>query len=292
MKAIRGGWGDRLFQVLNVVILGMLGVITCFPFLYVLMVSFASPAEFAQNRWMLWPKHWSLDSYQYLLSTKAFARSMGNSAFLATVGTALSLIVTSALAYPLSRRRMRGRKKVLMLVLITILFGPGMIPNYMLVRQLGLLDSIWSLIIPSLANGWSVLLMKSFFESIPADLDESAAIDGGNEIRIWFSIILPLSLPALAAFGLFYAVGYWNQFFQALLYLNDSNKWPIQVLLQNMLLSANEAALDASDVSAQPPPTEMLKMAAVIVATVPILLVYPFLQKHFAKGAMIGSVKG
>ncbi|MDD9269387.1 carbohydrate ABC transporter permease [Paenibacillus sp. MAHUQ-63] len=272
--------------------LGAMALVTCFPFYYVLIVSLSEPSEFLQRRWMLFPNHWSLDSYYYLLSAKAFVRSVSNSAFLAVVGTALSLVVTSMLAYALSRRRMRGRRKVLVLVLITILFSPGIIPAYMLVRQIGLINSIWSLIIPALANGWSVLLMKAFFEQIPAELDESASIDGSNELRTWFTIILPLSMPALAAFGLFYAVGYWNQFFSALIYLNDPSKWPIQVLLQNMLISASNTDLEAFDVSTQPPPSEMLKMAAVMVATVPILIVYPFLQKHFAKGAMIGSIKG
>ncbi|MFC4969930.1 carbohydrate ABC transporter permease [Paenibacillus sp. GCM10023248] len=289
---MKAGWGDRTLQILNAMALGAMALVTCFPFYYVLIVSLSEPSEFLQRRWMLFPNHWSLDSYYYLLSAKAFVRSVSNSAFLAVVGTALSLVVTSMLAYALSRRRMRGRRKVLVLVLITILFSPGIIPAYMLVRQIGLINSIWSLIIPALANGWSVLLMKAFFEQIPAELDESASIDGSNELRTWFTIILPLSMPALAAFGLFYAVGYWNQFFSALIYLNDPSKWPIQVLLQNMLISASNTDLEAFDVSTQPPPSEMLKMAAVMVATVPILIVYPFLQKHFAKGAMIGSIKG
>lgn len=292
MRRIKAGWGDRTLQILNAMALGAMALVTCFPFYYVLIVSLSEPSEFLQRRWMLFPNHWSLDSYYYLLSAKAFVRSVSNSAFLAVVGTALSLVVTSMLAYALSRRRMRGRRKVLVLVLITILFSPGIIPAYMLVRQIGLINSIWSLIIPALANGWSVLLMKAFFEQIPAELDESASIDGSNELRTWFTIILPLSMPALAAFGLFYAVGYWNQFFSALIYLNDPSKWPIQVLLQNMLISASNTDLEAFDVSTQPPPSEMLKMAAVMVATVPILIVYPFLQKHFAKGAMIGSIKG
>ncbi|WP_407945782.1 carbohydrate ABC transporter permease [Paenibacillus puerhi] len=283
---------DRLFQGFNVAMLGLLALVTCFPFYYVLIVSLTDPAEFLQKKWVLFPDQWSVESYRYLLSAKAFVRSVGNSAFLASVGTACSLVVTSALAYALSRRRMRGRRVILLLVLLTILFSPGIIPAYMLVRQLGLINSIWSLIIPALANGWSVLLMKAFFDSIPAELDESASMDGSNELRTWISIILPLSLPALAAFGLFYAVGYWNQFFSALIYLNDSVKWPIQVLLQNMLISASNTDLEAFDVSTQPPPSEMLKMAAVMVATVPIVIVYPFLQKHFAKGAMVGSVKG
>ncbi|MDR6880993.1 putative aldouronate transport system permease protein [Bacillus sp. 3255] len=292
MRRIKAGWGDRTLQILNAMALGAMALVTCFPFYYVLIVSLSEPSEFLQRRWMLFPNHWSLDSYYYLLSAKAFVRSVSNSAFLAVVGTALSLVVTSMLAYALSRRRMRGRRKVLVLVLITILFSPGIIPAYMLVRQIGLINSIWSLIIPALANGWSVLLMKAFFEQIPAELDESASIDGSNELRTWFTIILPLSMPALAAFGLFYAVVYWNQFFSALIYLNDPSKWPIQVLLQNMLISASNTDLEAFDVSTQPPPSEMLKMAAVMVATVPILIVYPFLQKHFAKGAMIGSIKG
>jgi len=286
------GIADRLFQGFNVAVLGLLALITCFPFYYVLVVSLTDPAEFLQKRWVLFPDNWSLAAYQYLLSTKAFMRSVGNSAYLATVGTACSLIVTSSLAYALSRRRMRGRRLVMLLVLLTILFSPGIIPAYMLVRHLGLIDSSWALILPGLANGWSVLLMKAFFDSIPAELDESAAMDGSNDIRTFASIILPLSLPALAAFGLFYAVGYWNQFFSALIYLNDSAKWPIQVLLRNMLIGATNTDLEAYDVSTQPPPSEMLKMAAVMIATIPVILVYPFLQKHFAKGAMVGSVKG
>lgn len=286
------GIADRLFQGFNVAVLGLLALVTCFPFYYVLVVSLTDPAEFLQKRWVLFPDNWSLAAYQYLLSTKAFMRSVGNSAYLATVGTACSLIVTSALAYALSRRRMRGRRLIMLLVLLTILFSPGIIPSYMLVRHLGLIDSTWALILPGLANGWSVLLMKAFFDSIPAELDESAAMDGSNDIRTFASIILPLSLPALAAFGLFYAVGYWNQFFSALIYLNDSAKWPIQVLLRNMLIGATNTDLEAYDVSTQPPPSEMLKMAAVMIATIPVILVYPFLQKHFAKGAMVGSVKG
>ncbi|MNI37154.1 L-arabinose transport system permease protein AraQ [compost metagenome] len=207
------------------------------------------------------------------------------------MGTACSLVVTAALAYTLSRKRLRGRQIILLLILITILFSPGIIPNYMLVRELHLINNLWSLILPALASGWNVILMKNFFDSIPAELEESASIDGCNDLSIFVRIILPLSLPSLAAFGLFYAVGYWNQFFNALIYINDASKWPLQVLLQNILLNANNADLRADAVTVAPP-TETLKMAAVVVATVPILLVYPFLQKHFAKGAMVGSVKG
>ncbi|MCZ8514700.1 carbohydrate ABC transporter permease [Paenibacillus filicis] len=283
--------GDRIFNVVNLLLLGLIAVVTFFPLYYVFAVSFTDPTEYLRKSFVLFPQTWSLASYKYLLSTPAFARSLGVSAYLAVVGTACSLVVTAALAYVLSRKRLRGRQAILLLILITILFSPGIIPNYILIRQLHLINSLWSLILPALASGWNVILMKGFFDSIPAELEESAAMDGCNDLSIWFRIILPLSLPSLAAFGLFYAVGYWNQFFNALIYINDASKWPIQVMLQNMLLNANNSDLMA-DASAVAPPTETLKMAAVIVATVPILLVYPFLQKHFAKGAMVGSVKG
>lgn len=284
-------WGNRLFQLVNGLILGLLAAAAFFPFYYVLVISFADPAEYLQNKLMLFPKHWSVESYRYLLSTKAFVRSVGNSAFLAVVGTICSLLVSSSFAYTLSQRRMGGRRVLMVMVLLTILFSPGIIPHYLLVRELGLIGSLWALIIPGLSSGWNVLLMKSFFDGLPQELGEAAAMDGCGELRTWAQIILPLSLPALAAFGLFFAVGYWNQFFSALLYLNDSAKWPIQVLLRSMLVNATSTELEA-DHLATPPPSEMLKMAAVIISTAPILMVYPFLQKHFAKGAMVGSVKG
>lgn len=217
------------------------------------------------------------------------------SGFLATVGTACSLIVTAALAYTLSRKRMLARRLIMLLVLFTTLFNPGLIPPYLLVRDLHLINSLWSLIIPVLTSGWYILLMKGFFDSIPDSLEEAALIDGCNDIGVWFKIILPLSLPAMAAFGLFYAVGYWNTFFSAVLYMSDASKWPLQVLLQNMLIDSSTAAGGAAAqemMNEQTIPPETLKMAAVVIATVPILLVYPFLQKHFAKGVMVGSVKG
>ncbi|MFH5181903.1 carbohydrate ABC transporter permease [Paenibacillus sp. TAB 01] len=285
------GLGNRLFNVFNIALLGLVGIVTFFPLYYVFVVSFTDPTEYLRKSFVLFPETWSLESYKFLMATGAFPRSIGVSVYITLVGTALSLVVTASLAYSLSRKRLRGRQIALLGILLTILFNPGMIPNYMLIRELKLIDSLWSLILPALASGWNVILMKGFFDSIPAELEESASMDGCNDLSTFFRIILPLSLPSLAAFGLFYAVAYWNQFFNALIYINDATKWPLQVMLQNILLNANNADLrmDATTVA---PPTETLKMAAVIVATVPILLVYPFLQKHFAKGAMVGSVKG
>lgn len=285
---------DRLFNATNLFFLTVIGLVTLFPLYYVLVVSFSDPAEFIRNKATLFPKKWSLDSYRYLLSTNSFTRAIGNSAFLATVGTMLSLFVTSCLSYALSRRRLQGRRVMMLLILLTTLFNPGIIPPYLLIRDLHLINSTWSLILPVLTSGWYVLLMKGFFDSIPSSLEEAARIDGCNDIGVWWRIILPLSLPSLAAFGLFYAVAYWNTFFTALLYINDFNKQPLQVLLQNILIDSSTASggTAAVEITAeQQIPSETLKMAAVVIATVPILMVYPFLQKHFAKGAMVGSVK-
>jgi putative aldouronate transport system permease protein len=287
-------YSDRIFNTVNATLLAFVSIVTFFPLYYVFVVSFTDPSEYIKGGVILWPAEWSLASYKYLFTTNAFTKAMLNSTFLATVGTALSLLVTSGLSYALSRRRLQGRRIMMLMILLTTLFNPGIIPPYLLVRDLGLINSTWSLILPVLTSGWYVLLMKGFFDSIPASLEEAARIDGCNDVSVWVRIILPLSLPSLAAFGLFYAVAYWNTFFTALLYINDFEKQPLQVLLQNMLIDSSTASGGSAAqemMSEERIPPETLKMAAVVVATVPILLVYPLLQKHFAKGAMVGSVK-
>ncbi|MCY9661592.1 carbohydrate ABC transporter permease [Paenibacillus chondroitinus] len=284
-----------LFPIVNYTVLALIGLVTLFPLYYVVVVSFMDPSEYLKGGLRLFPSTWSLASYKYLLSTKSFLNASMISGFLAIVGTFCSLVITAALSYALSRRRMPARRAMLLLILLTTLFNPGMIPPYLLIRDLHLINSIWALIIPVLTSGWYVILMKGFFDSIPDSLEEAAQMDGCNDIGIWFRIILPLSLPSLAAFGLFYAVSYWNTFFSAVLYMTDASKWPLQVLLQNMLIDSSTAAGGGAAqelMNEQSIPPETLKMAAVVIATVPILFVYPFLQKHFAKGVMVGSIKG
>jgi putative aldouronate transport system permease protein len=292
---MKPGLKEQWFHIGNISLLFLLSVVTIFPIYYVFVVSFTEPTEYLTRGIVLFPESWSLLSYRYLFSNHAFLNAISVSGFLATAGTVLSLIVTSAGAYALSRKRLPLRRWMLLLILLTTLFSPGIIPPYLLVRDLGLINSIWSLILPVLTSGWYVFLMKGFFDSIPESLEEAATIDGCSDLGIWFRIILPLSMPAMAAFGLFYAVAYWNTFFHAVLYINTPSKWPLQVLLQNMLIEASSSASGemAAEIAAeQRIPPETLKMAAVVIATVPILMVYPFLQKHFAKGSMIGSVKG
>jgi putative aldouronate transport system permease protein len=293
---MRESLGDRIFGMANVLLLVVVGIVTLFPLYYVFVVSFTEPSEYVEKYgFVLFPSKWSVGAYEYLLSTSAFIRATGVSAFLATVGTILSLIVTSAFAFGLSRKRLRGRKAMMIMVMFTILFNPGIIPTYLLVRDLGLINSVWALIVPVLTSGWYVILMKSFFDSIPVELEEAAMIDGCNDLSIFFRIILPLSVASLAAFGLFYAVAYWNTFFSAVLYINDFTKVPLQIVLRNMLIDSDTSvggAVAVEMASDKQLPTQTIKMAAVVVSTVPILMVYPFLQKHFTKGVMLGSVKG
>ncbi|MGG1514442.1 carbohydrate ABC transporter permease [Paenibacillus oryzisoli] len=289
---MRESLGEKIFSRVNIVLLALIGIFSLFPFYYVVIISFASPDEFLKNSFILYPKTWSLDAYRYILSTNTFVKAAGVSTYLAVVGTLLSLIVSAAFGYMLSRKRLFGRKVLMMALMITILFNPGIIPNYLVVKQLHLMNTLWSIILPGLLSGWNALLLKTFFDGIPDSLEESAYIDGANDLKIFFRIILPLSLPALAAFGLFFAVGYWNTFFNAILYLSDPDKRPLQVLLQGMLVQSNTGIGEAAGAGEQVVPPETIKMTAVVIATIPILVVYPFLQKHFAKGVMLGSVKG
>ncbi|WP_199614146.1 carbohydrate ABC transporter permease [Paenibacillus alkalitolerans] len=293
---MKASFGSRLFDVVNIVVLAVIGLLTLFPLYYVFVVSFTESHEYLQkNGFVLFPERWNVGAYKYLLTTPAFKNATAVSTFLATVGTGLSLFFTAAMAFGMSRKRLRGRRIIMLMVLITILFNPGIIPNYLVVREIGLINSVWSLIIPVLISGWNVILMKSFFDSIPVELEEAALIDGCNDWGTFFRIVLPLSAPALAAFGLFYAVGYWNTFFNAVLFINDFDKVPLQIVLRNMLIDSETStggSTAAEMISEQQIPTQTIKMAAVVIATLPILAVYPFLQKHFTKGVMLGSIKG
>jgi putative aldouronate transport system permease protein len=198
------------------------------------------------------------------------------------------------MAYPLAKKDLLGRRLLLFMVTFTMLFGGGMIPTYFVVKALGLIDSYAALILPVAISAFNLIVMKNFFQSIPEELEEAARIDGCHDVGILFRIALPLSAPALAAFGLFYAVEHWNNYFSAVLYLNDGAKWPVQVILRQIVILATDSSLsgDPSALDGMTVIEQSVKMAVIVVATVPILLVYPFLQKHFTKGVMLGSVKG
>nr|WP_211184405.1 carbohydrate ABC transporter permease [Paenibacillus lemnae] len=280
-----------MFDIINHSILFIVAILCVMPFIYVLAVSFASPAEVAKGGLILWPKEWSLVSYQYIFSSDTLPRSLLVSIYITVVGTFINLAFTSLMAYPLSKPHLRGRNPILLGVLITMLFSGGMIPTYFVVNALNMTNTLWSLMIPSAISAFNLIVLKNFFQQIPDGLEDSAKIDGCNDMGVLIRIVLPLSLPAMATFGLFYAVAHWNTFFNAILYINDNDKWPIQVLLREIVILAQSRVGDSSfdEMDVQP---LTIRMAVIVFATVPILLVYPFLQKHFAKGVMLGSVKG
>jgi multiple sugar transport system permease protein/putative aldouronate transport system permease protein len=243
---------------------------------------------------VLWPDAFNLDAYKSIFNGGVVQRALLVSIVIAAGGTLISLAGSTMLAYSLSRPGSFGQRPILMIVLFSILFSPGLIPNYLVVKQFGLLDSLFALILPTAISGFNVIVLRSFFMGIPDSVLDSARIDGAGDFRIFWSIVLPLSRAVLAVVGLFYAVGYWNAFFNAMLYISDTAKWPLQLVLRTYVI--NNTELSSGDLGGaaadQLPPQESIQMAILVVSLVPILIVYPFLQRHFAKGMLTGAVKG
>ena len=280
----------RVFDVFNVVLLTAVGIVALIPFVYVIAGSFATELELATRSFFVWPETFSLRAYESILTSPTFLRAMITTIVVTAVGTALQLFLTASMAYPLSKSNLPGRRTLLSLIVFTMVFSGGMIPTFLVVKDLGLLDTYWALILPLAINPFSLIIIKNFFEQLPAELEESAKIDGTNEIQALWNIILPLSKPVLATFALFYAVGIWNDFMSPLLYLNDNSMWTLQMFLRQVTVATDLSMIEADP--NQMPPAQGIKFAVIVVATLPILLFYPFLQKHFAKGMLIGSVKG
>ncbi|UNK18845.1 carbohydrate ABC transporter permease [Paenibacillus sp. N3/727] len=284
---------NRVFDTSNIIILLLIALVMLLPFVYVLSVSVSSYSEYMSSDFYLIPKTIDFSAYEFIFASDSFIRSIFVTIFITVLGTFVNLVLTSTLAYSLSYK-VFGQRVVLFMVLFTMMFSAGMIPTYLVVKETGLLNSIWSLILPVAITPFNLIVMRQFFMNIPGELCEAAKIDGSNDLQTFIRIILPLSKPSLAAFGLFYAVYHWNNYFSAILYLNDPALWPIQVILRQIVV-VNEALSTLGNgqiLLENAPPAETIQMAAIIVATVPILIVYPFLQKHFAKGVMLGSVKG
>ncbi|MFS0723763.1 carbohydrate ABC transporter permease [Paenibacillus sp. 1P07SE] len=289
----RRSFGEKGFDVMNSVILGCIAMLMIFPFIYIIALSFSDEKTIAQGGLILFPKGWSLEAYRYIFSTDTLLRSLYNSILITVGGTIVNLAMTSLMAYPLAKTYLLGRRGLLMLVIFTILFSGGLIPTFLVVKWTGLLDSLWSVIIPTSISAFYLIILKNFFQQIPDGLEESAKIDGANDMVILLRIVLPLSLPAMATFALFYAVNHWNMYFHAIMYINDHSKWPIQVLLRQIVILSQSSVGDSSSLADETVlPPQSIKMAVIVFATVPIMLVYPFLQKHFAKGVLLGSVKG
>jgi putative aldouronate transport system permease protein len=283
-----------LFDSFNYAFLGIFALCTILPFIYIIAGSFATDAELTERAFFLIPETFSLAGYKFIFSTGTLFKSIGVTIYITVLGTLVNLFFTVTMAYPLARRNLWGRNTVLNMVVFSMLFSGGMIPTYLVVKSLGLLDSFWALMLPGAISAFNMIVVKNFFQELPPGLEESAKIDGCTEIGVLWRIVLPLSKPVLATFGLFYAVGHWNNFFSALLYINDPTKWPLQVMLRQIVLLSQGTLGDMSqlDPNFVLPPDQTVKMAVIVVGTLPILMVYPFLQKHFAKGVLIGSIKG
>lgn len=265
-----------------------------YPFWHVIMMSLSSVEATAKGGVFLWPKGFNLETYAKVFNDPSIWSGYFTTILVTLSGTFFGTLFTATTAYPLSKKYLPFSKTMLLLVLFTMLFSGGMIPGYLLMKNLGLIDNRLSLILPGLVSAYNVIIMKSFFQSLPESLEESAKIDGATEVTVFWKIILPLSKATIATIALFTAVGYWNDYFSTVLYINTKERWALQAVLRYMLTNTNQAMQSAgvSVAAATNVTAATIKSASVVVATVPILCVYPFVQKYFVKGVMIGGVKG
>ncbi|KWX71288.1 carbohydrate ABC transporter permease [Paenibacillus jilunlii] len=283
--------GSKLFTIVNTTLLALIALICLLPFVNVFASSFASTQEVVEKKFILFPTTFSLDAYRYILSTPTIFRGLGISIGVTLAGTAVSMILTALMAYGLSRKYLAGRDIINFIVVFSMLFSGGMIPTFLVVKAFGLIDSYWSLVFPVAINAFNLIIMRNFFQALPEGLEESAKIDGSNDFGVFLKIMLPLALPSIATLSLFYGVAYWNTYMTAILYITDSTKWPIQVLLRQIVIVSSGMQAEGTSVDVIPP-AQTIKMAVIVVATVPMLIAYPFVQKHFTKGALLGAVKG
>ena len=290
---------EKIFRIFNIIILLLFALVILIPLWSVTMNSFVTEAEISRRGvFILIPEKWDLSAYKILLGSRSnIYNAYKNTLFITIVGTACNLLLTIPLAYGLSKKNLKGRLPIIAMIFFTMLFNGGLVPKFLLVKHIGLLNSLWALIVPTLIVTWNMFIMRNFFYAIPQGLEEAAFIDGANQLQILIKVVLPLSTPAIATIGLFYAVGHWNSWFPAILYITDTSKLPMQNILRNIVASLSANSLQDADAAVYDsigvrPPSQAIKSATIIVSTVPILLVYPFIQKYFVKGVMMGSIKG
>ena len=293
MKVKRSA-GEKIFDFLNIVIMLFMIMITLYPFLYVIFGSVSTPFGFASHTGVLWkPQGFQLEAYKVVLQNDDIITGYINTIINVVIGTGFNILLTTLTAYVVSRKDFMFKGFLMKMMMVTMFFNGGMIPTYLMMQQLGIMGKRASIILPGLISVTNVIIMRTSFQEIPDALEESAHIDGANEFVILFMIILPLSLPVIAVMVLFYGVGHWNNWFNAMLYLRDRNLFPLQLILREILVysSTDDMMISLGSFKGQDM-SEIIKYATIVVSTIPILCVYPFLQKHFVKGVMIGAVKG
>ncbi|MED5019993.1 carbohydrate ABC transporter permease [Paenibacillus chibensis] len=282
-----------LFTVINTLIMLLIAAVMLYPFVYMLAVSLSGDVYVMKGQVTLWPKGFNLRMYELVLGDPQIWTSYRNTILYTVLGTAIAMLITAMGAYALSRKDMMFHKGFTLLIVFTMFFGGGMIPTFLVVRSLGLVDTIWGMVLPGAVSTWNLILMRTFFSGIPKELEESGRMDGLNDIGIFFRIIVPLSKPVFATISLFYAVGIWNNFLYPLLYLRSQELFPLQVLLRNLVLAGSVSSGQVTQIGGDNLVVEdSLKYATIMVSTLPILILYPFVQKYFVKGSMIGAVKG
>lgn len=294
MIRYRKSWSGILFDVFNHSFLVLLCITMLYPFYYALVASISEPSLVLRSRGLLfWPKGINFGAYRQVLQNPIIGKAYLNTIFYVTAGTSINIVLTAFGAYALSRKHLWGREFIMMVIVFTMFFSGGLIPQFLLVKRLGMIDTRWALLLPTAINTYNLIIMRTGFSSIPDSLEESAKIDGANDFTILFRIYIPIALPTLAVMILFYAVGHWNAWFWAMVYLRNRALYPLQLILREILISADVSSM-LTDIAMvdQIPLSFIIKYAAIIITMAPITILYPFLQKYFIKGIMIGSLKG
>lgn len=285
---------DKIFDAIVNALSALILVIVLYPLLFIVSASFSNPALVLNGEVLLWPKEITLEAYRNVFQNEQIWNGYMNSILYAAIGTTINLAMTTLAAYPLSRPDLPGRGVFMFVITLTMFFGGGLIPTYLLVKSLGMVNTMWALIVPGAIATYNLIVMRTYFQSsIPWELQEAALIDGCSNGRLLTHIILPLSKPILAVMVLFYAVGHWNSYFSALIYLNNKDLYPLQLVLREVLMVSQADAVDSNvGLESKVLLAESIKYVVIIVSSLPVLLMYPFVQKHFVKGVMIGSIKG
>ncbi|BFT70197.1 carbohydrate ABC transporter permease [Paenibacillus sp. P36] len=294
-RRIRESTGDRLFLTGVYLFLGIALIVVLYPLVFIVSSSLSSPLAVSSGRVWLWPVDLTFVGYKVVLSNPQVLQGYGNSLFYAFFGTLISVTLTIVLAYPLSRRTFFGRSALMMFITFTMLFSGGLIPTYLVVKQLGLLDTRWALLIPQAIWVWQIIIARTFFQSsIPDELAEASEMDGCSDFRFLWSVVLPLSKPIIAVLILMYAIGQWNAYFDALIYLKTQSLYPLQLILRGILIlnSAASGNIDAAEQLRRQQFADLTKYSLIVIASLPVLVIYPFVQRYFVKGMLIGSVKG
>ncbi|WP_409342084.1 carbohydrate ABC transporter permease [Paenibacillus sp. MBLB4367] len=285
---------DRLADTVIYAVLALFALVTLFPLYYVFIMSVTPYTEVLRNGgFIVLPGKMTFEAYRSIFGSSVIPQALKITVTVTLLGTFCNLAVTTLLAYPLSKRAVPGRNAILLGIVFTMLFSGGLIPLYLIVRATGLTNTIWALIVPGLVSTFNMLIMKTYFEGLPSEVEEAAKVDGCGDVSTLYRIVLPLSMPIMATIGLFYGVGHWNAYFGGIMYLTNKSLYPIQVVLRNMIQTpsvSQELMVSVSELQQLPP--ETVKMATVVVAILPVLAIYPFLQRYFIKGMLIGAIKG